>query len=142
MMQIEWRLEMGAALEPENLVGDITLSEAQTSFGERDTYIDSWLEALITGLQAVQMGQRRCVDIPEEVAALVFTPVDQGVQIAYRTMVLHVESIDELQRAVYVAAQALLQRLATVEGWETNPLLRGIGDFVCQARATSGALDI
>lgn len=136
-MKIEWRLDMDAALEPENLVGDMTLSDAQTSLGERDTYIDSWLAALIVGLQALQTGQSIHVDIPEESAPLVFAPVGKGVQISYRTMVLNVGSVEELQRAVYIAAQALLQQLAAVEGWEGNPLISGIRDFVCKARETS-----
>jgi hypothetical protein len=52
-MKIEWHLDMGEALAPDNLLGDIALSDAQTCVAERDTYIDSWLVALITGLQAV-----------------------------------------------------------------------------------------
>ena len=141
-MKIEWRLDMDEALEPENLVGDILLSDAQTSLGERDTYIDSWLDGLTTGLKAVQAGQRVQVDIPEEPASLVFEPVGKGIRIAYRATVIHVESVEELQRAVCIAAQALLQQLAGVEGWENNPVLRGIRDFVCKARETSGALGI
>jgi len=58
-MKIEWYLDLGEALDPDNLLGDITLSEAQTRLEERDTYIDSWLVALITGLQVVQAGQQQ-----------------------------------------------------------------------------------
>ena len=62
-MKIEWHLDMGEALDLDNLLGDITLRDAQTCLEERDTYIDSWLVALITGLQAVQAGQSISVDI-------------------------------------------------------------------------------
>src|SRR2546425_11642503 len=87
-MKIEWHLDLGEALDPDNLLGDITLSDAQTRLEERDTYIDSWLVALITGLQAVQAGQSISVDIPEEPAPLDFIPVSKEVHIAYRTSVL------------------------------------------------------
>ncbi len=117
-MKIEWQLDMGEALDPDNLLGDITLSNAQTRLEERDTYIDSWLEALITGLQA---GQSISVDIPEEPAPLAFIPVGKGVHIAYRTSVLNVESLEELRRAVCIAAEALLRQMAAVQGGESHP---------------------
>src|SRR6266446_7583071 len=120
-MKIEWHLNMGEALDPDNLLGDITLSEAQTRLEERDTYIDSWMVALITGLQAVRAGQSISVDIPEEPAPLAFIPVGKGVHITYRTSVLNVESLEELRRAVCIAAEVLLRQVAAVQGGESNP---------------------
>jgi hypothetical protein len=139
-MKIEWHLDMGEALDPDNLLGDITLSDAQTRLEERDTYIDSWLEALITGLQAVQAGQSISVDIPEEPAPLAFIPVGKGVHIAYRTSVLNVESLEELRRAVCIAAEVLLRQVAAVQGGESNPPINSIRDFVGKEREASGSL--
>jgi len=139
-MKIEWHLDMGEALDLDNLLGDITLSDAQTCFEERDTYIDSWLVALITGLQAVQVGQTMSVDIPEEPAPLAFIPVGQGVHIAYRSRVLKVESLEALRRAVCLAAEVLLQQVAGVQGGESNPSIHSIRDFVGKERTASGSL--
>ena len=136
-MKIEWHLDMGEALDPDNLLGDIALSDAQTCVEERDTYIDSWLVALITGLQAVQAGQSISVDIPEEPAPLAFIPVGKGVHIAYRTSVLKVESIEDFRRAVCLAAEALLQQLASVPRGESNPPINSIRDFVGKERTAS-----
>src|SRR5262245_32838875 len=137
-MKIEWHLDMGEALDPDNLLGDITLSNAQTRLEERDTYIDSWLEALITGLQVVQAGQSISVDIPEEPTPLAFIPVGKGVHIAYRASVLNVESLEELRRAVCIAAEALLRQVATAQGGERNPPINSIRDFVGKERKASG----
>jgi hypothetical protein len=139
-MKIEWHLDMGEALAPNNLLGDITLSDAQTHLEERDTYIDSWLVALITGLHAVQAGQSISVDIPEEPAPLAFIPVGKGVHIAYRTRVLKVESLEELRRAVCLAAEVLLRQVAAVQGGESNPPINSIQDFVGKERTASGSL--
>lgn len=139
-MKIEWHLDMGEALDPDNLLGDITLSDAQTRLEEGDTYIDSWLVALIAGLQAVQAGQSISVDIPEEPAPLAFILVGKGVHIAYRTRVLKVESLEELRRAVCLAAEALLRQVAAVQGGGSNPSIHSIRDFVGKERTASGSL--
>jgi hypothetical protein len=139
-MKIEWHLDMGEALDPDNLSGDITLSNVQTRLEERDTYIDSWLLALITGLQAVQAGQSISVDIPEEPAPLAFTPVGKGAHIAYRTRVLKVESLEKLCRAVCLAAEGLLRQVAAVQGGESNPPINSIRDFVDNERTAFGSL--
>ena len=107
------------------------------SLGERDTYLDSWLDALITGLKAVQAGQRARIDIPEEPEPLVFEPVGKRVRIAYRTMTLEAESIEELHSALRLAAQEFLQTLAAVEGGDSTTLLSSIRDFVCSAQEAS-----
>jgi len=85
-MQIVWRLDVEEPIDPENLLGDITLTDGQMSLGERDTYLDSWLDALIIGLKAVQAGQRVGIDIPEEPEPLVFEPLGKRVRISYRNM--------------------------------------------------------
>ncbi len=136
-MKITWHLDVEEPLDPENLLGDITLTSEQMSLGERDTYLDSWLDALITGLKAVQAGQRVRIDIPEEPEPLVFEPVGKRVRMAYRTMALEAESIEELHSALRLAAQEFLQTLAAVEGGDSTPLLSSIRDFVCSAQEAS-----
>ena len=136
-MKIIWRLDEARPLDPENLLGDITLSNGHTVLQERQTYIDSWLDALITGLQAVQAGKAIRVDIPEEPDALVFEPVEKGVRLSYRALALEVESVEALHGALLLAATALLQELAEVEGWERHALLHGIRDFVSNPQEVS-----
>ena len=136
-MKIAWRLEEEMPLDPENLLGDITLSNGATVLQERQTYLDSWLDALITGLRAVQGGKAIRVDVPEEPDPLVFEPVEKGVRLSYRDMAMEVESLEAFHCALRLAATALLQRLAGVEGWERNALLHGIRDFVSNLQAAS-----
>lgn len=130
-MKIAWRLDEEEPLDLEHLVGDIVIHAAQTTLEERETYIDSWLDALLTGLKAVQAGQGVRVDIPEEPVPLLFEPCAQGVRIAYGAMVIEVESLEEFRGALRLAAHALLQELSTLAGWEKHQLLSGLRDFVC-----------
>jgi len=129
-MKIAWRLDEEMPLDPEHLLGDITLSHGDTVLQERQTYLDSWLDALITGLQAVQGGKAIRVDIPEEPDPLVFELVEKGVRLSYRAMGIEVESVKALHCALLLAATAFLQRLAGVDGWERNALLHSIRNFV------------
>jgi hypothetical protein len=118
-------------------LGDITLSNGDTVLQERQTYLDSWLDALITGLQAVQGGKAIRVDIPEEPEPLVFEPVEKGVRLSYRAMAIEVESVEAFHCALLLAATTFLQTLAGVEGWERNALLHGIRDFVSNLQEVS-----
>ena len=136
-MKITWHLDEEMPLDPENLLGDITLSHGHTVLQERQTYIDSWLAALITGLQAVQAGKAMRVDILEEPDALVFEPVEKGVRLSYRALALEVESVEALHDALRLAATAFLQKLAGVVGWERNALLHGIRDFASNPQEVS-----
>ena len=136
-MKIAWRLDEEMPLDPENLLGDITLSNESTVLQERQTYLDSWLDALITGLQAVQAGKARRVDILEEPDSLLVEPVEKGVRLSYRAMAIEVESVEALHDALLLAATAFLQKLAGVEGWERHTLLHGIHDFVSNPQKVS-----
>ena len=133
-MKIAWRLDEEMPLDPENLLGDITLSNGPTVLQERQTYIDSWLDALITGLQAVQVGKAIQVDILEEPDPLVFEPVEKGVRLSYRAMAIEVESVEAFHGALLLTATAFLQNLAGVKGWERNALPHGIRDFVSNSQ--------
>jgi len=141
-MKITWHLDEEVPLDQENLLGDITLSNGHTVLQERQTYIDSWLDALITGLQAVQAGKAMRVDILEEPDALVFEPVEKGVRLSYRALALDVESVEALHDALLLAATAFLQKLTGVEGWERNAVLHSIRDFVSHPQEVSSKADM
>ena len=136
-MKIVWRLDEEMPLDPESLLGDIILSNGDTVLQEQQTYIDSWLDALITGLQAVQVGKAIRVEILEEPDSLVFEPVERGVRLSYRAMAIEVESVEAFHGALLLTATAFLQNLAGVKGWERNTLLHGIRNFVSNAQEVS-----
>lgn len=140
-MKIAWYLDAEEPIDPENLVGDITLSDAHATLHEHETYIDSWLDACITGLYAVQEGKTICVDVPEEPHPLVFEPVDHGMRVSYRTMAISAESVAAFRGALLRAAAALLQQLEGVAGWERNPLLQSLRNFVGDRQEVSDHAD-
>lgn len=136
-MKIAWRLDEEMPLDPESLLGDIILSDEDTVLQEQQTYIDSWLDALITGLQAVQVGKAIRVEIPEEPDPLVFEPAERGVRLSYRATAIEVKSVEALHNALLLTASAFLQKLARVKGWERNTLLHNIWDFVSHSQEVS-----
>src|SRR4029434_6426476 len=136
-MKIAWRLDEDMPLDPESLLGDIILSDGDTVLQEQQTYIDSWLDALITGLQAMQVGKAIQVEILEEPDPLVFEPAERGVRLSYRAMVIEVKSVEALHNALLLTATAFLQKLAGLKGWERNALLHSIRDFVSNSQDVS-----
>ncbi len=129
-MKIAWTLDEEEPIDPENLLGDIILTEGETTILERNTYIDSWLNALITGVQGVQTGKRVTVDILEEPDPLVFEPLNGGMRLSYQNTAIVIDKIDNFVRGLRLAAHELLMKLDQIPGTESNEFLNSLRDFV------------
>lgn len=128
-MKIEWTL-YEEELDPIDPVGDITLTNDQTRIQVESTYLDSWFDTLITGIQAVQSGNKLTLEIAEEPDVLKFEPSNGGVKISYQNQALVVSRIDEFIRALKLAANDFVLKLDQLQGFEYNKLLSLIRDFL------------
>jgi hypothetical protein len=117
-MKIEWLLAEEEPIDPENLLGEIILTEGEATILERNTYVDSWLEALITGVNAVQKGKRVTVEILEEPNPLVFEPLNGGMRLSYQNTVIIIDKIENFIRGLRLAAHDLLMKLDKIAGAE------------------------
>jgi hypothetical protein len=64
-LQISFTLDEEADLE--GLVGDFSITDGERVFSRKATYVDSWLEALIDGLESIESGNATAtVEIVEE----------------------------------------------------------------------------
>ncbi len=97
---------------------------------ERNTYIDSWLEAFITGVNAVQKGKSVTVEILEEPDPLVFEPLNGGMRLSYQNRVIVIDTIEHFIRELRLATHDLLMKLDKIAGAERNALLHSVRDFV------------
>ncbi|HBB35192.1 MAG TPA: hypothetical protein DDZ80_03500 [Cyanobacteria bacterium UBA8803] len=129
-MKIEWTLYEEEGIDPIDPVGDITVTNGQTTIQVEATYLDSWFDALITGIKGVQTGSKVTVEIVEEPDLLRFEPSNGGVKISYKNTAIVVSRIDEFIQALKLAAKDFLLRLDQIKGCECNNLLNLIRDFL------------
>lgn len=129
-MKIEWKLDEQDGLDPIDTLGNITVTDGERTIQEESTYLDSWFDALITGLKGVQAGKSLTVEIVEEPEPLIFKPDRFGLQISYQNQSIYVNKVDEFIQTLKRAAKDFLLRVDQMTGAERNQLLNLIRDFV------------
>jgi hypothetical protein len=129
-MQITVTLDESEKIDPIDPIGDILITDDQTTIGERLTYLDSWFDALITGLKTVEKGESIAVEIAEEPEKLVFEPWQEGMRISYRGQSISVAKISEFTTDLKLAANEFLNKLNCESEFDSNDLLQIIRDFV------------
>ena len=129
-MQIAINLDESEKIDPIDPIGDITIINNTTTITEKSTYLDSWFDALITGLKAVKQGKDITVEIVEEPEPIVFEPWEEGMRISYRDKYISISQISEFTTALKIAANDFLNKLDSQSEFDSNDLLQVIRHFV------------
>ena len=117
-MNIEWTLYEEEGIDPIDLLGEIVLTDGQTTFRVEATYIDSWFEALIAGIKAIAAGNKLTVEVVEEPEPLIFEPGDGTMKILYQGQALKINDIDEVVDSLKKSARTLIEQLNGLTGME------------------------
>lgn len=128
-MQIVVTLDESEKIDPIDPIGDIAITDNTTTILEKSTYLDSWFDALITGLKTVKQGKNIAVEIVEEPEPIMFEPWLEGMRIYYRKQSISISQISEFTTALKLAANDFLNKLDRHTGVELNNLLEVIRDF-------------
>ncbi|HWM95038.1 MAG TPA: hypothetical protein VN493_30060 [Thermoanaerobaculia bacterium] len=121
-------------LELDALLGRIEIADGFGIIEARCTYIDSWLDALIRGLQAIRAKSCVVIDLVDEPHALVFEILDGSIMIAYKNMRVSAGSIESFTRSLEAAASSFLEMILVDIGNETSELTEGIRKFVEESK--------
>ncbi len=130
MIRIYWQLDEEDGIEPLDPIGDISIAGDRTKIQEKSTYLDSWFDGLITGIETLQKGQKVAVEIVEEPELIIFEPASNGWRLSYREGWIEFSSISEFVRALKQAAAEFLLEVEPIPGSEENALLKNIHTFV------------
>jgi hypothetical protein len=116
-------------IDPIDPSGEILISDGGVRIWEKHVYLDSWLDALITGVKEVEAGKRVSLDLVEEPDPLMFEPEGGGIKLTYRDTTVSVDSIDEFRRTLRSASVGFLRKLeAAGKDYETE-LRNSIREF-------------
>jgi hypothetical protein len=129
-MEIRITLDEEDEFDPVDPGGAISIVSNGQAISARYVYLDSWLEALITGLKEIEAGRAANVDLIEEPDPLEFDPLNGGLKITYRNTTVMVKSIDEFREALRKAAKDFLDQMKPYERTENNQLLNSIRTFI------------
>lgn len=110
-MNILFALDPADGIDPDDPIGDITLTNGQTTLSIESTYLDSWFETLINGFKSLQINQKITLEIPEEPELIIFEPIVEGFKISYGKKALFFQSLNEFLQPLLLAAQEFLAQL-------------------------------
>ena len=130
-MKIFFTLYEDEGIDPIDPVGDIILTDGQTDLLVESTYLDSWFETLIDGLEGLQSGKKSKLEIVEEPGSIIFEPLTSGFKISYRGREIMIENLANLIEELTTATQEFISKLNLQgEVSNKNTILPKIQDFV------------
>ena len=80
---IHWKLDEEEPIDPADPLGNISIVGDEGILKERDIFIDSFLEALVEGLNLIKTQDAVEVDLIDEPDEIVFIKKEKGIQIKY-----------------------------------------------------------
>jgi len=108
---IAWTLDESEPIEPENPLGNISITGSSGSFEERETFIDSFFEALAHGIQVLESRSEITVDLQDEPYTLVLARSGDGLRLRYRDKVVWFEDREVFAGQLRTAITKFLSRL-------------------------------
>ena len=130
-MKIYFTLYEDGGSDPIDPLGDIILTDGQTEIQVKATYLDSWFEVLIDGLEGCQEGKKLQLEIPEEPDLLAIKPFNSGIKLSYKNKEIIVENFPDFRKEIIRTAQKFLVKLNLIDiGNIQNPVLQKIQKFV------------
>jgi hypothetical protein len=130
--RIEWKLDESDGLVQESLLGDITLRDEKHRIEEHSIYLDSWLNALIRGAEAVgRISGAAKIDIPEEPQPLLIHHGGRGgVTLSFRGKDVRAKSVSELISELRSASESFLEKISELKDIGQNIMVNSIRMFV------------
>lgn len=118
------------ALDPDALLGHIVLTNGSSTIKAVNTYIDSWIHALIQGLNTIRSESHCVVDLIDEPDPLVFDISDGDILLSYGNATLNAGSIENFTITLESAASLLLDIVREETREITSKMLEDIQIFV------------
>lgn len=107
----------------EDLVGDVRMESGGEIIREHSTYLDSWLTAIVQGLEALQVETAVSIELLEEPDPLRFELSGSRISVSYGPQTLTVPCMADLEEAVALATAAFLRDVERLTGaCEGEPL--------------------
>jgi hypothetical protein len=115
--------------DPLDILGNLVISDEQTTITLETTFVDVWLVALIDALPRLQSVEHVVVEAEEPIPLRVDVDSEGSLLISSGQEAVVARSISELRSAIKDAAGALLNAMRAIPNAENNPDLALIEQF-------------
>ena len=133
-MKILFTLDQDEGIDPNDPIGDIVITNAQTRLSVESTYLDSWFNVLIDGYKSLQNQNKITLEIVEEPDVITFETVLNVFKVSYGKQKLFFSDLNEFYQSLLTSAKELLFQLdQSQENLSNFPLLIKIYNFIEQS---------
>jgi len=122
---INFNLDKEDGIEPESLVGEITITDGNNSIHFQNAYIDSIIETLLKGIVDLKGRNKTSIDLIEESGNIDFELVEDRLTIIYSKNVLHFHKFEFLNNLLS-SLDELLNEVRNVQGVKNNPIINNL----------------
>jgi hypothetical protein len=130
-MKIDWQLYEEDEIDPEDPIGTMVLGDGDGhEIRQEATYLDSWFQALIDGLGALQASDEAHVEMQEEPDPLEFRLADGRVALKFDAVTVDGGPLADLEESVHRELIRFLDVMRQLEGWEANPTLLQLAESI------------
>lgn len=131
-MKIDFQLDQESEIDSMAILGTIRLTGDIGEIEQENTYIDSWLFALVKSLNRREGDNSLMIDLVDEPDSSIIQRAPYGLTLKYRSDVVKIPSEVDLRNALLEAGKRLLQYFETPAQPAENKMLIEIKRFVDQ----------
>ncbi|MCL4870170.1 MAG: hypothetical protein KJ063_14485 [Anaerolineae bacterium] len=135
-MRILWSLDLEVgAINPDELLGSISIEHNGFILSDGPTFLDSWFRGLIQGYNCLREGMRRVeVDLVDEPHVLLFEAVGNGFCISYHNDLIPNVSLNDFYHALLDSSVTLLIKVEAESKNRDFTMIKPIIEFVREQR--------
>lgn len=130
-MNISFTIDQEAGIDPHEPLGNITISDGNSRLSIESTYLDSWFDVLIDGLNGLKTQNKLTLEILEEPEVITFENLLSHFKITYRKQELFFSNLKEFHQALLISTKEFLSQLQpNVKNLGNFPILNKINHFL------------
>ncbi|MEA5620925.1 hypothetical protein VB711_24250 [Cronbergia sp. UHCC 0137] len=132
-MNISFTLDQQEVIDSNDPVGNMTITDGKTILTVESTYLDSWFDVLIDGLQGLNKKDKLTLEIVEEPEMIIFENTLPGLKITYGKEELFFKKNYFYQELLNSVREFLFQLNQNEKDLTSLPIVRKLRNFIEQS---------
>jgi hypothetical protein len=134
MIKISFTFDSDAGVNAIDPVGDLLISDGRSLVLLKTTYLDSWLEAMISAQSQAKVAKHLRVGVPEEPEPVLIDRLPDGqLKITYRGKTVVADAPEALEAALRTASRSFLEAIRESPERERNKIIDSIRRFASES---------
>jgi hypothetical protein len=112
---------------PHDILGEISLTDKNSTIRETNAYIDSWICSLVQGLIILKNGYNNSIDLVAESKPIEFKSIKNRIIISYRDSSIEVDDLSIFENVLIKVCNSFLMKISDSSNL---PSIKFLNDFI------------